>query len=76
MWCLGPQVKIIFWQKDPAPVFGNKWIPMAQFPAWLIDLQPRSTSQPDTRNRGVSKLLEELFKTGNDMAARGKEFIN
>ena len=68
-------MKVILGEVDGAAIFRDEGFRMACTAAWLIELQARMTTEPDTRDCKLIELCLELIETVKESASWGQEAV-
>src|SRR5262249_50112862 len=68
-------MKVILGEVDGAAIFRDERFRMACTAAWLIELQARMATEPDTRDCELIELCLKLIETVKESASWGQEGV-
>src|SRR5215470_3448679 len=69
------QMEVVFGEIDGAAIFRDEGFRMARTAAWLIELQARMATEPDTRDCKLIELWLEPIETVKESASWGQEAV-
>jgi hypothetical protein len=71
-----PQVKIVFWEEDPAAVFSDKRVIVGEFTAGIIHLEASAAGDQHRRDAVVIQGSREFVESGEHLPSSGNQVID